>query len=173
MIKENLVLIHSGPALERLQGSFMLSLIASPIAYIFDHINEWYFNNYSYIAFVFVAIIFDHILGTWVHAFVKKDFCMRKNIVGFFTKTVLVIMVGIIVEGMGNILGPENIIKEYFSIMARLMVFIYPAGSALMNCYVITNGNFPPLGFIKKLRKFNENMNLKEFDQNKENEQEN
>jgi len=167
MVKANLELIHSGAISERLWASLSLSFAFSPFAIVLDQINDWYFHNYSYIAFVFVAIIFDHALGTWVHGLIKRDFSIKKNIIGFFTKTVLVIIVGIIVEGMTEIMVHDNIIKDYFSLIARLMVFIYPAGSALMNCAVITNGKFPPIGFMERMKNFNKDLSINNFKEEK------
>jgi hypothetical protein len=42
-------------------------------------------------------------------------------------------------------------------------VFLYPAGSAFMNSAVLTNGKFPPMGWISILNNFNKNLDLNTF----------
>lgn len=159
----NLIVLHQGGMIAKLKATFVIASITSPMALALDHVNKWYFDNYDYVAFVFVAVMFDHLLGTWVHAFIKKDFSIKKNILGFFTKTMLVVIVGVLVEGVTNRLGSGEFLAEYFSLMARLMVFIYPAGSALMNCSIITNGKFPPTAFMKRIMNFNKDLDIKKL----------
>ena len=88
---------------------------------------------------------------------------MKKNIIGLFVKTSMVVAVSVIIEGMTMILGEDNFVTGYFTILTRLMVFVYPAGSALVNCAIITNGKFPPTSFMSKITKFNKDLNLKDF----------
>src|SRR5690606_25349140 len=105
-----------------------LALASSPFAYLIGFVTDWFSLNSGYVIFVFIAIIIDHIIGTWLHAFVKRDFSMKKNITGFFTKTFLAIAVGILAEGVTYILGSGMFVGDYFNTLSRLMVFIYPAG---------------------------------------------
>ena len=154
----------------RAKAVLKLSLFGSPVAWIIEKINGWYFENYGYVLFVMVAIFFDHVLGTWVHGWIKRDFSFKKNVYGLFTKISLSVFVGIMIEGMTHIMGKENFITDYFSLVCRLMVFVYPAGSALWNCAIITKGVFPPVSFLKKVKGFNESLDLKQFDKNTENE---
>lgn len=164
IINHHLHNIHSGSIVERLTSTFTLSFMLSPAAIILDHINEWYFENFSYVVFTFIAVIFDHLLGSYVHAFINRDFSMKKNIFGFFTKMFLVIIVGVLAEGVAEIMQ-DNIVADYSSIVARLMVFIYPAGSAWENSRIITNGRFPPIGFMDWAKKINETFGKDETDE--------
>ena len=70
---------------------------------------------------------------------------------------------GLLFEGVNHIIVAENFITDYLTIVLRLLVFMYPAGSAFVNSSTITNGKFPPSGFIQKLTKFQENININEF----------
>ncbi|TSE05261.1 hypothetical protein [Aquimarina algiphila] len=162
-IYKNLLSIHSGTVLAKVKSTFYLSLITSPFGFLGEKIMEWFSINFVYVLFVMGAIIVDHILGSYIHAFVKRDFSMKENIKGFVLKCLLVIAVGYLIEGFKHILGGGNFITDYFSVISRLMVFVYPAGSALMNCSIITNGKFPPTSWISKITKFNKDMNLDAF----------
>jgi hypothetical protein len=48
------------------------------------------------------------------------------------------------------------------------MVFLYPAGSAFVNASILTNGKFPPLGWIQKVEKFNSNLDINQFKEKKD-----
>lgn len=167
-IRDNLWEIHTGDIGSRLASSSKIALALSPFAYISGLLTDWFSLNSGYVIFVFIAIIIDHLVGTWVHAFIKRDFQMKKNITGFFTKTFLAIAVGILAEGITYIIGDGIFVSDYFSILSRLMVFIYPAGSALMNVSVITKGVFPPTSWMEKIKKFNSNMDMDQFKQNQD-----
>lgn len=163
----NLLLIHQGTIVSKINATVKLSIFLSPWLYVVSSISNWWMLNYGYVTFVFTAIMIDHVLGTWVHAFVKRDFSMKKNIFGFFTKVTLVVFVGFLAEGVAHIISDGNFIANYFSIVAKLMVFIYPAGSALMNSAIITDGKFPPIGFMNKIKKFNRDLDLSQFKEKK------
>lgn len=160
-LRDNLWRIHAGDFEDKIISTSKLALASSPFAYLLSFITDWFSLNSGYVIFVFIAIIMDHLIGTWVHLFIKRDFSMKKNITGFFTKTFLAIAVGVLVEGISYIMGEGLFVTDYFSILSRLMVFIYPAGSALMNVSLITKGNFPPTAWMDKIRNFNKNMDLK------------
>lgn len=155
--------IHNGAAVDKFAGTAKISIFSSPIAYLCSVLTDWFSLNSGYVIFVFIAIIIDHLVGSWVHAFIKRDFSMKKNIKGFFTKTIMVILVGIIVEGMVYLLGSRLFISDYFGFISKIMVFIYPAGSALMNVSIITNGVFPPTVWLDKIKKFNRDADLRHF----------
>lgn len=162
-IIKNLILMHKGTIALKVKSALILAIVSSPMALIFDGVVEWLHLNFAYMSFVFGAVLIDHVVGSYVHAYIKKDFTMKKNVQGFFMKTTLIVFVFFLGRGIVHILGDENPIAIYFRTLMRLMVFIYPAGSALVNISIITKGKFPPLGFMNKITKFNQNLNIEEF----------
>lgn len=170
MIKEfiinQLILIHAGGTFAKIKSTFLLAASISPITFVLDRITDWTITNSAYVLFVFGAIILDHALGSILHLFYKKDFTFKKNISGLVIKIGLVLIVGFLFEGINYIVEGESAIKQYLMILLRLLVFMYPAGSAFVNSSIITGGKFPPSGFLKKLAKFQENLNIKEFKEN-------
>jgi hypothetical protein len=158
-----IVVMHRGTALLKLKSTFILALMASPLAFISEGVASWMRLNIEFIGFVFGAVVLDHIIGSYVHGFIKKDFCVKLNIRGFLMKTALIISVFFLGRGIVSILGADNSVAIYFRTIMRLMVFLYPAGSALMNCSIITNGKFPPIGFVKKINSFNSELNVEHF----------
>ena len=162
-ILKQLILVHIGGAATKIKSSFVLAAAISPFPFIFDKLIDWTLSNSAYVLFVFAAIIFDHILGSIIHLFIRRDFTIKKNIVGLVIKIGLVIIVGFLFEGINHIVTGDHLLKEYLVILLRLLVFMYPAGSAFVNSSIVTKGKFPPSGFLKKLSKFQENLNVKEF----------
>jgi hypothetical protein len=144
---------------------FPATALIAPLG-IFDLVREWITSNGSYIFFVLVAIIIDHLLGTVVHFFIKRDFSFKKNIVGIFVKLGLVFCVGVLFEGFNFIYTSENLITEWLSVITRIMVFLYPASSAFINSSIITKGKFPPVAWINRISNFNKNLNIHELTDN-------
>lgn len=151
----NLLVLHNGPLFLKFKSTFLLGLAVSPIAYIFDRIIKWGLTNQDYIYLVLGAIVIDHVLGSFYHAFIKRDFTWKRNFTGIAIKVSLVIMVGFIFEGLNHITKMDSFLQEYLIIVTRVSVFLYPAGSALMNSAEITGGVFPPLGWMDWLKRFN------------------
>ena len=166
-LRDNLWLIHNGDFEQRIFSTSKLALASSPFAYLIGFVTDWFSLNSGYVIFVFIAIIIDHLVGSWVHAFIKRDFSMKRNIFGFFTKTFLAIAVGVLAEGIGYIMGVGFFVTDYFNTLSRLMVFIYPAGSALMNVSIITKGAFPPTAWMERIKNFSKDMDLKHLKEDK------
>lgn len=64
---------------------------------------------------------------------------------------------------MASILGPGMFVTDYFAVVSRLMVFVYPAGSALMNVAILTDGAFPPVAWMERIKRFNSELDVKQF----------
>lgn len=167
LIAQNLVLIHKGSIVAKFKSTLFISLMASPFGFV-ELFSEWISENGGYLFFVLLAIAIDHLMGSAVHLFIKKDFSIKKNIVGLVLKIFLVFSVGILFEGFQYIYKEDNLMTEYLTLITRLMVFLYPAGSAFMNCAVLTNGKFPPIGWINKISKFNETLDVDVINQKKQ-----
>lgn len=159
----NIVIIHKGTLIAKIKSTLLLSVAASIPVSIFDALVHWTINNQVYIQFVFGAIIFDHLLGTIIHAFMKRDFHWKTNITGFLIKVGMVVIVGYLFEGVAYIIKEESFVKDYLNIMLRLIVFLYPASSAFANCSIITKGKFPPMSILKRFAKFQENLSIKDL----------
>lgn len=162
-IIKKLILIHTGSYVIKIKAVFQLSIVTGVFATLFDYITDWTIDNQLYIFFVFSAIVIDHLLGSIKHAFLLRDFTFKKNISGLAIKIGLAVTIGFLFEGVNHIFSSDNILKSYIEIVLRLMVFLYPAGSAFMNSAALTNGKFPPIGWINKLNAFNKDLDLNSF----------
>lgn len=138
----------------------VLGLLLGIPTWIIESMTAWYIENDVYIIFTLGAILVDWTLGSIYHAFFKRDFSLKKNLLGLIFKVFIVIAVGYLFEGLNELIDKESILKDYTIITLRLMVFLYPAGSAFGNSHEMTNGKFPPMGFMGKLKKFSESATV-------------
>jgi len=160
-------LVFQGTATAKLKGLIALAALSAPVGFI-EPIKQWFVQNNGYIQFVLAAIILDHLFGTIVHAWWKRDFSIKENALGLVMKLFVVFAVGILFEGINYIYAKQNILSEYLAIITRLVVFLYPALGACKNCAIMTNGKFPPLAWIRKMTRFNHNLDMREFQKNTE-----
>lgn len=153
-------MFHKGQILIQIKSLLMLSLMISPLTWVMDKLLHWQLQNESYVGFVVGAIVVDHLLGIIYHAFYARDFSMKKNISGLLRKLVIVVTVGYLFEGLDHLMTADSILKDYTVMVLRLMVFLYPAGSAFTNSYLITGKKFPPLAFMTKLKEFSKSATI-------------
>lgn len=168
----NLMVLHAGTVskatilgkfkgmfFSKISASYQLALVATPFVKIFDTITAWTVANSDYIGWVLWAVFVDWIVGIWYHL-KKKTFDWGKNAAGLSLKILMALFAGSLFEALPHFLKGQELISEILITVTRLAVFLYPAGSAWMNMSEITNGMFPPTGWTKRLKKFNENLNL-------------
>ena len=85
--------IHVGTLLIKIKASIKLSLLISPFAFLAEWFSKLDIDNQNYIIIVLFAIGIDHLLGTYKHLFIDKDFTWKKNIVGVAVKVGLVVAI--------------------------------------------------------------------------------
>lgn len=152
--------IHEGAFVIKTASLFTLSVLITPAVLLLERLMEWYAMNIDYIALVIGAIAVDHLIGSIVHFSIKKDFNIRLNITGLAKKLFLVVAIGFLFEGVSHI-SNGSFLEDYLEIVTRLMVFLYPAGSAFVNCSLLTDGKFPPKGWLDKLQEFFSDLKMK------------
>lgn len=163
MVTKYLVTYHQAGFLGKLKLICLISFPMSIITGISQSIRTWSVTNQEYISLVLLCIAIDHIIGTIVHAFKLKDFSIQSNIIGITKKIFLCALAGILFEAVHYTLKEVPLIYEYLKSVTRLIVVLYPAGNAFINMSILTNGKFPPFGWIKKIQAFNTNLDLEKF----------
>lgn len=163
VLLQNFTLIHVGTYLDKIEATVKVGLLISPFIFAMGRFNLWIHLNIDYITVVLGAIAVDHILGTIKHGFFFYDFTIKKNLVGLMTKIGLVIACGFLFEGLNILVHKDSVIKDYLTITTRIIVFLYPAGSAFSSSSVISGGKFPPTGWMEKLRRFQTNLDTNSF----------
>lgn len=161
-ITTSLYLIHTGKFLASVKAtlklSFLLSIPVFSIERIIELFTNWTIQNELFIIYVLGAIAIDHILGTFKHWLIDNDFSFFKNLLGIFKKIGLTVAIAFLFEGLNEIVKEQSLIKEYLTVVTKLVVFLYPTSSALGNSSALTDGKFPPKSFLDKITKFFKTM---------------
>jgi hypothetical protein len=108
----NLFSIHKGEFVAKLEALLSLALASSPLLWFYEKMTEWSMSNNDYVGFVIGAIIVDHVLGTIVHALIKKDFTFKKNVIGLIVKMGMAVAMGFLFEGINHIIKAYSFIKD-------------------------------------------------------------
>lgn len=158
---KNLIILHNGSFLLKLKSAAIIALPLGSLGWIINFVSNWTISNQGYIVGVLTCIAIDHFVGSAYHALKVKDFTFKRNIYGLLQKLALCAASAILFEIIHFALKDIPLIYDYLKTVTRLTVILYPAGSAFMNMSAITNGVFPPLGWIKKLQVFNEDLDIR------------
>lgn len=161
-IIKNLLSIHSGGVGGKIWASFQLAALPAAGFTISERLTGWYVESYIFIWVLGFALIADLIAGIWKHA-KNNSFSPKKMILGFCQKIGLVILVYFLTEAFIQIIADADLDSIYFKVATKTMIFIYPAGNALVNVGIITDGKFPPLAFLRKFEKFNKTLDIKDL----------
>jgi len=164
-IFKNLNNLHTGFGVDKLFATAKLSAAPAFFIVIWEGFSKWYIVNQWFMVFVFVAIIIDHILGSIVHRFWKNDWSNWENLKGLLIKLGSSIAGYSIFIMIHEILKDVPFVAQYFKVVIQLMVFIYPAGSALGNLSILTGGKLPSKGLIDRIKGFQDNLELDNFKQ--------
>lgn len=146
----------------KMYGCLKLALPLSALGLLINDISNWGVSNVSYIGGVLGCIAVDHIIGSVYHLR-QRDFTLKRNAVGLVTKIGLCAGAALMFEIIQHAMKDAPLIYEYLKMITRLIVLLYPAGSAFMNMSALTNGVFPPIGWIKKIKAFNSDLDLDRF----------
>lgn len=167
-----LLQLHKGAFGIKLLGSLKLALPLSITAWCIEKVTQWTITNGEYMGAVLVCILIDWIVGSLYHALKLRDFTLKRNALGLLLKLSMCAGGGILFEIIQMVLHQATFAYESLKIITRLVVILYPAGSAFMNMSALTGGAFPPIGWIKKIKAFNENLDLDRFNNDKKEENE-
>lgn len=167
-VLKNFTLIHTGTMFIKAKATTKLGVLLSPFLLTFEKIANWTIENSEYIVWVLGAVIIDHLLGTIKHLWFTRTFSMKKNVTGMMVKLALVVAGGFLFEGLNQLIDPNagkmaEYTKDYLTITTRIIVFLYPAGSAFSNMSIISGGKFPPVGWMERLKKFQTNLDPSGF----------
>ena len=160
ILKNLLILQVSFSIITKLKAVVKIAALMSLPAWLVTEVAEWSVSNQHYIAGVLACIAIDHLLGSIKHAFKLNDFTFKKNALGLLAKLALCAGAAILFEIIHSTVKDVTFVYEYLQIVTRLTVVLYPAGSAFMNMSALTNGTFPPLGWLKKITTFNKDLDL-------------
>ena len=164
---KHVVIIHKGVLSAKLKSSVILGSTFSPFALLLENLTNWYLSNVITIWIIMGAVLCDWAVGILKH--IKcKTFSWKENAKGLLVKVAMIIFGGYLGEALPHFLGGENILSNGLIMALRLSVFMYPAASCWANMSIVTNGKFPPVGLMNKIKGFQQNFNVKELTNEKQ-----
>lgn len=131
--------------------SFEGASVLATAALLLKPLKDMVYNELSFFSILTMAIIIDLIIGGLKYWKINM-FSFSQLVVGLIIK-VTVAFGGITLFLAFKSLDP-GIAAEWFALVAKFTVLLYPAGSAFTNMYILTNGRFPPIGLMKRLDSF-------------------
>lgn len=170
-IVNNLISIHSGPTYSKIFSALKLAAVPAVGLSISERFAGWYVDAQFFIILLTGGLLGDLIIGIIKHLKLHS-FSFKKMLLGFTLKMAIITIAYFFTEAILQIISEGEMDSIYFKVISKLAIFLFPAGNAAINMGIITNGKFPPLGFLMKFEKFNKTLDVNIFKQ-KENESEN
>ena len=159
-ILNNLMLLYRGGLFVKINASFKLCMLPAVAVSVFEYFSGLYTTDLSFLYGVLFVLMIDHVLGTYLHYFVDKDFTFKANLLGLLKKLTVILSGYSMLLIMHDALDEVEFLDVYFKVMIKLMVLLYPLSSALVNMSKVTNGAFPPSGLLKKIKNFEKTGDL-------------
>ncbi|MGH1520526.1 hypothetical protein [Chryseobacterium sp. JK1] len=170
-IVNNLLSIHSGSVVSKVSATFKLAVVPAVGISISERFTGWYIDAQFFIILLTGGLLGDLIIGIIKHLKLNS-FSFKKMLLGFTLKMAIITIAYFFTEAILQIISEGEMDSIYFKVISKLAIFLFPAGNAAINMGIITNGKFPPLGFLMKFEKFNKTLDVNIFKE-KQNESEN
>lgn len=163
---------QGGEQLVRMKSSMLMSLLAVPFIELIKRFLE---KSYGLIVgdeiFVIIwawTIIIDVLLGMLKH-WKLKDFDFTELFIGFVIKMIVSALGMMTFNLMCSIPGiaKMELVASGLRLAGQVACFIYVGGSAFKSCYVISDKRFPPEGFMKRMKNFNQSFNVSDITEGK------
>jgi len=147
----------------KLLYSVVLAGLLSPIPYLIESLKYYFVIDVAFTKLIAWLIIFDLIFGIWKHLKIK-NFSFKLMMYGLLIKITVSYFAMMVFNGFGTIEGISHLdVKIYILLVGKLTNFFYVAGSIFNNMYIITSGRFPPVGWMKRMKRFNETLDISIF----------
>jgi hypothetical protein len=140
-------------SMQTLYYSFLLSPFFATIALYVNPISEMFDDEKSFFVMLTTALIIDLIMGVMKHLKLNQ-FSFRNLVLGLIVKVLVAYCGAVLFFSFAGL--EDGWLAEWFKLVAKFTVLVYPTGSAVSNMYVITGGRFPPVSFMRKLDTFKE-----------------
>jgi len=163
-IIKNLLSIHSGGMGGKIWSSVQLAAVPAAGISMVENLSGWYIDSQSFIQVLVGTVLADLIMGVCKH-WKLNTFSFKNMILGFTQKMFYMIVFYFLSEAALNIISTAKLesVHLYTKVFLRFLLFIWPAGNALVNMGILTDGKFPPLSFLKRIHKFNETLDYNDL----------
>lgn len=132
-----------------------------PIVFLVDQIGWWTAENQRFSQFMWIILLLNLIVGIVFHlkngTFNWKEFLTQNILMVFVVGSVLVVL------EMFRYTAGDNIAGEIFRWFTQTITLFYPASKIVKNCFILSNGQYPPLTVMKVFYNFEKNGDLSQF----------
>lgn len=134
--------------------AFLASIILfAPLAKLFEPLRAIINDESVYFALLTLAILIDLVVGVMKHVKLHA-FSFRELVIGLIIK--VVVAYGGLILFLSFAMLEDGWASDWFTLVAKFTVLLYPAGSAISSMYCLTDGSFPPISFMRRLKAFDE-----------------
>lgn len=166
MIKEtlaHLILINyekvsSG---DKIEYASQLAYKFAPMAIFLNFIGLWWHDNHQFGMFMMGAMLINLVIGVFFHHR-NKSLDIKEMLVKSGEMSVIVIATYTILEMIRYTLG-DNMLSEAFRATIQVATILYPGSKIFKNCYLLSNGKFPPKFVMENIYNFEKNGDLRRF----------
>lgn len=138
--------------------------ILSPLFYF---IQTYVFGDYTFFVFFLVLFVMDIVSGGLKHFWKVHDFSFTQLGMKAFLKFAVCSIALVTFNVMSKTLDTpdqiDDVINIYLFALGKTIVVVFVGGSVFENLYAITNGKFPPIGWLNRIKKFNESVDIKDL----------
>lgn len=158
------LILLSGPNVEvsdKIRYLFDAFIKIGPIVFIIEQVGWWTLENQKFANFMWIVLCLNLIVGIVFHlkngTFSWKDFLTQNVLMIFVVGSVLVVL------EMFRYTAGDNIAGDIFRWFTQTVTLFYPASKIVKNCFILSNGQYPPITVMKLFYNFEKNGDLSQF----------
>jgi len=162
------ILLEYENKVAQIAGATMIAVPGSFMAWLMTVIKINVFSDIPFVEALFMLLLLDLSTGVWKHLKLKT-FDWRRLYVGLLEKVFISFMGMIVFNIAGNVkeLTEVDSLKTYLLLIGKLTNIFYVGGSAFNNMFIITGGKFPPVGWMERMKKFNQTASISALNEEK------
>lgn len=163
-----LYLLEYGDFKIKLEASFMVAMVVAPLTWLGNMLaalwlgySPLFTQDLEFVRVLAMCLVLDLLMGVWKHLKLHT-FDFKECYTGFLTKVFISIVGMLLFNALSSINELEQLpaINGYLLLVGKIMNIVYLGGSALSSMYVVSGSKFPPVAFMKRLKKFNNTLNV-------------
>lgn len=141
--------------------------ILSPLFYF---IQTYVFGDYTFFIFFLVLFVCDIVSGALKHFWKVHDFSFTqlgmKAFLKFAVCSIALVTFNVMSKTLDTPDQVDDAINVYLFALGKTIVVVFIGGSVFENLYAITNGKFPPIGWLNRIKQFNQSVDIKDLTRN-------
>ncbi len=148
----------------KMLNSITISLTVVPILYLGDLVDMYFLFDIGFLEILLISLTGSLFMGIWKHLKLRT-FSKTRMLLGFIEQITIVVVALIMFNAFSHIkeFARHQDAMDYFNLLWKTIVVSYPATSLFNSMYYVTNGKFPPVGWMKRMKNFQKNLNLQEL----------